>query len=82
MRCPMCQHQDSKIIDSDAHDYWNYRRRVCVGCGGRYDTAELPQDTLDRLRELLAAKQDIEAQIASITKRKFYAPRSPEKSPA
>lgn len=81
MHCPMCQHPDSKILDSDAHAHWNFRRRQCVACGGQYDTSELPNETLERLRELLAAKQDIEAQIAFITKRKFYAPRSFEESP-
>lgn len=82
MRCPMCNHQDSKIIDSNAYDYWNSRRRLCVGCGEQYHTAEMTIDTLERLNELLAAKQDIEAQITSIIKRKFYVPRPSEKSPA
>lgn len=81
MHCPMCENPHSKIIESDSHKYYNYRRRWCSVCGDEYTTVEVPTTTMNRLRELFAAKRDIESQIDYIAKRKLYA-RTPEESPA
>lgn len=43
MRCPYCQHQDSKVLDT-THDARGIvrRRRVCVTCNQRFTTIERP----------------------------------------
>lgn len=41
MRCPACQHDDLKVVDSrDAGDDSIRRRRECVRCGHRFTTFE------------------------------------------
>ena len=43
MRCPYCQHQDSKVLDT-SHDTHGgiRRRRECFKCGQRFSTYERP----------------------------------------
>ncbi len=43
MRCPFCQKEDSRVIDSRAADDGNAirRRRECGGCGRRFTTYEI-----------------------------------------
>ena len=53
MLCPLCNHDDSKVIDSrDAGDGIR-RRRECLGCDGRFTTYEQVQ-----VRELMVVKRD------------------------
>ena len=53
MLCPLCNHDDSKVIDSrDAGDGIR-RRRECLGCDGRFTTYEQVQ-----IRELMVVKRD------------------------
>jgi len=40
MRCPSCQHEDSRVIDSRTAGDAIRRRRVCSGCGFRFTTHE------------------------------------------
>lgn len=42
MRCPFCQHEDDKVVDSrEAADGDSVRRRrECLGCGRRFTTYE------------------------------------------
>lgn len=42
MRCPFCQHEDTRVIDSRAADDGASirRRRECPGCGERFSTQE------------------------------------------
>lgn len=42
MRCPFCNHQDSKVIDSRPTDEGNMirRRRECIECTRRFTTYE------------------------------------------
>src|SRR5258705_6428972 len=43
MRCPYCQHHDSKVLDT-SHDTHGgiRRRRKCLNCGQRFSTYERP----------------------------------------
>ena len=43
MRCPYCQHHDSKVLDT-SHDNPGgiRRRRECIKCGQRFSTYERP----------------------------------------
>ncbi|NCP87029.1 MAG: transcriptional repressor NrdR [Anaerolineae bacterium CG_4_9_14_3_um_filter_57_17] len=43
MRCPYCQHEESKVIDTshDAHGGIR-RRRECLACGQRFSSSERP----------------------------------------
>lgn len=42
MRCPFCEHTESKVIDSRPNDdfYVIRRRRECIACGKRFTTYE------------------------------------------
>ncbi len=40
MRCPSCQHEDSRVIDSRTAGDAIRRRRVCSACGYRFTTHE------------------------------------------
>lgn len=42
MKCPYCQHTESKVLDSRSADETNSirRRRECLGCGKRFTTYE------------------------------------------
>jgi transcriptional repressor NrdR len=45
MRCPYCQHRDSRVTDSRANDDGASirRRRQCIACGERFSTFEVVQ---------------------------------------
>jgi transcriptional repressor NrdR len=43
MRCPYCQYEDSKVIDSRDVDDGVRRRRECLDCGSRFTTYERVQ---------------------------------------
>lgn len=46
MRCPYCQHTDTKVTDSRATDDSNSirRRRECMACGRRFTTYEIIEE--------------------------------------
>ena len=53
MRCPYCNHPESKVIDSRDATESVRRRRECIQCGLRYTTYERIQTTA-----LMIAKRD------------------------
>lgn len=53
MRCPYCNHPESKVIDSRDSPEGVRRRRECIQCGLRYTTYERIQTTA-----LMVAKRD------------------------
>ena len=53
MRCPYCNHPESKVIDSRDSTEGIRRRRECMQCGLRYTTYERIQTTA-----LMVAKRD------------------------
>jgi len=55
MKCPYCQHADSRVIDSRAADEGNAirRRRECSSCGRRFTTYE----TVEKM-PLMVVKRD------------------------
>jgi transcriptional repressor NrdR len=43
MRCPYCQHNDSKVIDTTHDSHGGIRRRrECLSCGQRFSSSERP----------------------------------------
>ena len=46
MRCPYCQHTDTKVTDSRTTDEGNSirRRRECINCGRRFTTYEIIEE--------------------------------------
>lgn len=46
MRCPYCQHTDTKVTDSRTTDEGNSirRRRECMNCGRRFTTYEIIEE--------------------------------------
>ncbi len=53
MRCPVCQHPDSRVVDSRAAGDAIRRRRSCLECGHRFTTLERAE-----LRLPLIVKKD------------------------
>ena len=54
MRCPYCQHHDSKVLDTSHDSHGGIRRRrECFKCGQRFSTYERPI-----LATALIVKQD------------------------
>jgi transcriptional repressor NrdR len=55
MRCPLCNHTESKVVDSRSSDDGDSirRRRECLSCGYRFTTYERIQET-----PLLIEKKD------------------------
>ena len=49
MRCPYCQHTDTKVTDSRTTDEGNSirRRRECINCGRRFTTYEIIEDSFN-----------------------------------
>jgi len=47
MRCPYCEFDDSKVIDSRSSNEGRVvrRRRECLGCGRRFTTKEYVEET-------------------------------------
>lgn len=43
MRCPFCQHRESRVTDSRGADEGIRRRRECTACGERFTTIETVQ---------------------------------------
>ena len=46
MRCPFCNYEDTKVIDSRPSDEKKRRRRECVKCGKRLTTYEVVEKPL------------------------------------
>ena len=46
MKCPYCNHEDTKVTDSREADDGIRRRRECLGCGRRFTTYERVQANL------------------------------------
>ncbi len=40
MRCPLCNHEDTKVLDSRVTEETVRRRRECAECDGRFTTYE------------------------------------------
>ena len=53
MRCPHCEHTNSKVIDSRDSGDGIRRRRQCLGCGLRFTTYEYVQ-----MRTMMVVKRD------------------------
>lgn len=53
MKCPFCQSLENRVLDSRlARDGRAVRRRrACAGCGGRFTTYEVPEETLIDVRK-------------------------------
>ena len=45
MKCPYCDYQDSKVVDSRSVDTGVRRRRQCLKCGSRFTTYERVQSS-------------------------------------
>lgn len=53
MRCPYCEYDDTKVIDSRPADNKKRRRRECPNCGKRFTTYEVVEKPL-----LMVLKRD------------------------
>lgn len=78
MKCPVCYHQDTKVVDSRvASDGFSIRRRrECLKCGFRYSTYEEIE-----LLELTVIKRDGQKQAYSREKLVNGLKKSLEKRP-
>lgn len=46
MKCPFCEYEDSRVIDSRPADDRKRRRRECIKCGKRFTTYEIVEKPL------------------------------------
>ena len=46
MRCPYCQYEESKVIDSRPAENRKRRRRECLKCGKRFTTYEIVEQPM------------------------------------
>ncbi|MGN0594746.1 MAG: transcriptional regulator NrdR [Hominimerdicola sp.] len=46
MRCPFCNYEDTKVIDSRPSEGKKRRRRECTNCGKRFTTYEIVEKPL------------------------------------
>ena len=46
MRCPYCQYEESKVIDSRPAEDKKRRRRECLKCGKRFTTYEIVEQPM------------------------------------
>ncbi len=62
MKCPKCQSNNEKVIDSrDTHGDWTRRRRrVCISCNHRWTTTEIPTEMVNELIALAQTHLAIE----------------------
>ena len=60
MRCPVCGHPESKVVDSRPSDEFNSirRRRECLKCGNRFTTYERLGDN-----PIIVVKSDATTQV-------------------
>lgn len=57
MRCPFCNFEDTKVVDSRSIDGKKRRRRECTNCGKRFTTSETCE-IMDDMPVLLVVKRD------------------------
>lgn len=55
MKCPVCYHPESAVIQTWPGDTKNKRRRQCSQCGHRWTTFESTEDATRKLEELKTA---------------------------
>lgn len=50
--CPKCKKDNNKVVDSRVPDGEEHvwRRRHCLSCSKRWNTVEVPEEELKRLR--------------------------------
>ena len=78
MRCPFCNHSESKVIDSRPTDEGERirRRRECLGCAKRFTTYEIIETV-----PLIVVKKDKSREIFDRTKLRSGIMRACEKRP-
>lgn len=55
----MCQHEDSRVLHTDAFDEQINRRRECSQCRHRWQSIELPAEQVKRFDELMKALKPV-----------------------
>ncbi len=78
MRCPFCNHSESKVIDSRPTDEGERirRRRECLGCGKRFTTYEIIETV-----PLIVVKKDKSREVFDRSKLRDGILRACEKRP-
>ncbi len=78
MRCPFCNHSESKVIDSRPTDEGERirRRRECLGCGRRFTTYEIIETV-----PLIVVKKDKSREVFDRSKLRDGILRACEKRP-
>ncbi|MBE6759150.1 MAG: transcriptional regulator NrdR [Ruminococcaceae bacterium] len=78
MRCPFCNHSESKVIDSRPTDEGERirRRRECLGCGKRFTTYEIIETV-----PLIVVKKDKSREVFDRCKLRDGILRACEKRP-
>lgn len=53
MICPICQHEHSRVLHTDADQAQIKRRRECCQCRHRWNSFEVPEARITLLDDLL-----------------------------
>lgn len=71
MKCPNCQSEDSKVLDSRQKKDRRYRKRCCNQCGHRYPTTELIGTVSGNLPLLAPSVQKKSGKVAPFDRNKL-----------
>lgn len=67
--CPKCEGNRTAVVDSrPSTKGYQRRRRVCVTCGHRWATAEIPTSIADEARTALLALSDVQTALKTLNK--------------
>lgn len=60
MKCPICGSEANRAVDSRPGDDCINRRRMCSGCGHRWNTIEVDADQWDIMTSTFKSKKQKE----------------------
>lgn len=69
MDCPKCGSNQVTVVDTRRKDEAIKRRRCCLVCGNRYNTAEISEERLKKLERDAAAAEEFRNMTADWQRR-------------
>ncbi len=67
MPCPSCEHQFSGVTDSrGTSGGWQRRRRVCLSCGHRWTTMEVPTELVTVFPKMIERMRAMRDELTAI----------------
>lgn len=66
MSCPVCHHEDSRVLRSSVQDGRVTRRRECCLCRSRWNTVEIAELEANRLLNVEQAARGLAQMIGAV----------------